>query len=177
MWLLRILFLGYNLIRKIPWRRAWQPTPVLSCLENSMTEEPGRLQSMGLQRVTWLNNWHNTLVIYPFPPGNSYYFFICLMLCLQTSAWRQAIGSCAYRWLNYQVRGPQERRQTGMWAAPHLQLSSSWLLPACRGVKPFYLSAIFVFLGLRRVAPFAPFFGTALVSIVKSWKVWFRVTW
>ena len=36
----------------IPWRRAWQPTPVF-LLENSMDrgEEPGGLQSVGLQRA------------------------------------------------------------------------------------------------------------------------------
>ena len=31
---------------RFPWRRAWQPTPVFL-----PGEEPGRLQSMGLQRV------------------------------------------------------------------------------------------------------------------------------
>ena len=37
---------------KIPWRRAWQPTPVFLPGESSMDrEEPGGLQSMGLQRV------------------------------------------------------------------------------------------------------------------------------
>ena len=38
-------------VGKIPWRKAWQPTPV--CLPGvfSQTEEPGKLQSMGLQRV------------------------------------------------------------------------------------------------------------------------------
>ena len=35
---------------KIPWRREWQPTPVLAW-EIPWTEEPGRLQSMGLQRI------------------------------------------------------------------------------------------------------------------------------
>ena len=37
-------------IRKIPWRTAWQPTPVFVPGE-SHGEEPGRLQSMGSQRV------------------------------------------------------------------------------------------------------------------------------
>ena len=37
-------------VKKIPWRRAWQPT-LYSCLENSWTEEPGGLQSIGSQRV------------------------------------------------------------------------------------------------------------------------------
>ena len=33
----------------VDWRRQWQPTPVLFCLENPWT--PGRLQSMGWRRV------------------------------------------------------------------------------------------------------------------------------
>jgi len=35
----------------IPWRRAWQPTPVFLPGESPCAEEPGGLQSMGLQRV------------------------------------------------------------------------------------------------------------------------------
>ena len=42
---------GFNpWVRKIPWRRAGQPTPVLSAGESPWTEEPDRLQSMGSQR-------------------------------------------------------------------------------------------------------------------------------
>ena len=40
-----------SLGRKIPWRKAWQPTPVFLPGESPWTEEPGGLQSMGLQRV------------------------------------------------------------------------------------------------------------------------------
>ena len=36
---------------KIPWRRAWQPTPVFLPAESVWTEKPGEMQSMGLQRV------------------------------------------------------------------------------------------------------------------------------
>ena len=36
---------------KIPWRRTWQPTSVFLPGESAWTEEPGGLQSMGLQRV------------------------------------------------------------------------------------------------------------------------------
>jgi len=36
-------------VGKIPWRRAWQPTPVF--LSSPWTEEPGGLQSVGLHRV------------------------------------------------------------------------------------------------------------------------------
>jgi len=38
-------------VGKIPWRRAWQPTPVFLPGESLWTEEPGGLQSMGSQRV------------------------------------------------------------------------------------------------------------------------------
>ena len=38
-------------IGKMPWRRAWQPTPVFLPGESPWTEEPGGLQSMGSQRV------------------------------------------------------------------------------------------------------------------------------
>ena len=34
-------------VGKIPWRRAWQHTPVFLSGESPWTEEPGRLQSMG----------------------------------------------------------------------------------------------------------------------------------
>ena len=40
------------LVRKIPWRRKWQPTPVFFLAwEIPWTEERCRLQSMGSQRV------------------------------------------------------------------------------------------------------------------------------
>ena len=39
------------LVGKIPWRRAWQPTPVFLSEEFPWTEEPGGLQSMGSQRA------------------------------------------------------------------------------------------------------------------------------
>ena len=38
-------------VGKIPWRRVWQPTPVLLPGKIPSTEEPGGLQSMGSQRV------------------------------------------------------------------------------------------------------------------------------
>jgi len=40
-----------SLFGKIPWKRAWQPTPVLLLRESPWTEELDRLQSMGSQRV------------------------------------------------------------------------------------------------------------------------------
>ena len=38
-------------VRKIPWRRAWQTTPVFLPGESPWTEKPGGLQSIGSQRV------------------------------------------------------------------------------------------------------------------------------
>ena len=41
---------GFDLwIRKIPWRRIWQPTPVFLLGVSPWTEEPGGLQSIGSQ--------------------------------------------------------------------------------------------------------------------------------
>ena len=47
-------------VRKIPWWKEWQP------LQYSWTEEPGRLQSMGLQRVgqDWATNTSTFFVLY-----------------------------------------------------------------------------------------------------------------
>ena len=39
-------------VRKMPWRRKWQPAPVFFAWQFSWIEELGRLQSMGSQRVT-----------------------------------------------------------------------------------------------------------------------------
>ena len=38
-------------VRKIPWKRKWQPTTVFLPGKNPWTEEPGSLQCMGLQRI------------------------------------------------------------------------------------------------------------------------------
>ena len=38
-------------VRKIPWSRKWQPTPVSLPGKIPWTEGPGRLQSVGSQRV------------------------------------------------------------------------------------------------------------------------------
>ena len=38
-------------VGKIPWRRAWPPTPAFLAWGIPWTEEPGRLQSMGLQEL------------------------------------------------------------------------------------------------------------------------------
>ena len=49
-------------IRKIPWRRKWQPTPVFLPRKSPWTEEPGGLQSMGLQRAE--QDWSSWTYMY-----------------------------------------------------------------------------------------------------------------
>ena len=38
-------------VGKIPWRRIWQPTPLILAWRIPWTEEPGRLRSIGSHRV------------------------------------------------------------------------------------------------------------------------------
>ena len=45
-------------VRKIPWRSTWQSIPVFLPGESPRTEEPGGLQSTGLQSLTWVTNIH-----------------------------------------------------------------------------------------------------------------------
>ena len=47
-------------VGEVPWRRAWQPTPVFLPGESPWTEEPGRLQSMGSKRVR--HDWSSVIV-------------------------------------------------------------------------------------------------------------------
>ena len=49
-------------VGKIPWRRAWQPTPVFWPGESPWTEEPGGLQSMGSKTVG--HDWSNAACIH-----------------------------------------------------------------------------------------------------------------
>ena len=56
---------GFNpWVRKLSWRRKWQPTPVFLPGESPWTEEPGGLQSTGLQEVDtteWLSRHSSSL--------------------------------------------------------------------------------------------------------------------
>ena len=58
MWETQVWSLGWE--DQMPWRRKWQPTPSILAWRISWTEEPGQLQSMGLQRVRhdWATNTH-----------------------------------------------------------------------------------------------------------------------
>ena len=59
---------------KIPWRRAWQPTPVILAWRIPWTEEPGGLHSMGSQRVG--HNWSDRAQTYP-----SIYLYTYIYVC------------------------------------------------------------------------------------------------
>ena len=53
---------GFNpRVRKTPWSRKWQPTPVFLPGKIPWREEPGRLQSMGSQRVG--HDWTTSLLL------------------------------------------------------------------------------------------------------------------
>ena len=42
-------------VKKIPWRRTWQPTPAFLAWKIPWAEEPGGLESMGSQSRIWLS--------------------------------------------------------------------------------------------------------------------------
>ena len=68
-------------VRKIPWRRAWQPFPVFLAWRIPQTEEPGGLQSMGSQRVRY--NWGNLAHTHcHFRAEDSH-----LIVCYKTGLW------------------------------------------------------------------------------------------
>ena len=48
-------------VETIPWRRAWQPTPVFLPGVSLRTEKPGGLQSMGLKRVGHNRSTENSI--------------------------------------------------------------------------------------------------------------------
>ena len=63
-------------VRKIPWRRKWQPTPILLPGKIPWMEEPGGLQSMGSQRVghDWVTSLSFLLSFFPpFLTAQSFY--------------------------------------------------------------------------------------------------------
>ena len=104
-------------VRKIPWRRAWQPTPVFLPGESAWTKEPGRPQSMGLQsrtRLKWdlhlrlvgMNDLEHRLWLNrqsPLPKYISIQFLLSLHLtgselCLLWTCFR--VANWVLKWLN-----------------------------------------------------------------------------
>ena len=65
-------------VRKILWRKKWQPIPVFLTGKISWPKEPGRLQSMGFQRVghDWATEY--TCTWFPKTFVFSVFFFLCV---------------------------------------------------------------------------------------------------
>ena len=92
-------------VGKIPWRRAWQPTPVFLPGQSPWTEEPGGLQSMWPQRVR--NNWSDLAGTHRTRPGEQPVFSACWWSgWLPCCSWREMTDSvfscrrnfdCVYR--------------------------------------------------------------------------------
>ena len=70
---------------KIPWRRAWQLTPVFLPGEPPWTWEPGGLQSMGSQRVRhhWATKhlWYSDRLLCSFDIPSSLFSFLHFWIC------------------------------------------------------------------------------------------------
>ena len=49
-------------VRKMPWRREWQPTPIFLAWKIPWTEEPGQIQSMGHKKSNTTE--YNTVTVY-----------------------------------------------------------------------------------------------------------------
>ena len=84
-------------VKKIPWRRAWQPTPVFLPGE-SRTEEPGGLQFMGLQRVR--HDWATNT------------FAFTRLISYRDVIWTQALG------LQNALCYKRKRRSQAAWEEP-----------------------------------------------------------
>ena len=71
-------------VGKIPWRRAWQPTPVFLPGDSPWTEEPGRLQSIGSHRVRhdWSNLAHMQALLW-----KEYYLAACFLETITIKKW------------------------------------------------------------------------------------------
>ena len=72
-------------VRKIPWRREWQPTQY-STLENPWTEEPGRLQFIGSQRVRhdWMTKQQQCEILLFFIPMQRALFLSLILFVFQS---------------------------------------------------------------------------------------------
>ena len=72
-------------VGNIPWRRAWQPTPVFWPGESPWIEEPGGLQSMGSQRVG--HAWETKCIIMFLSLLLGYVSFYFVSKCFYSTKW------------------------------------------------------------------------------------------
>ena len=97
------LFLLYWLCPCFTGRRQWQPTPVLlprkwmeemKMLLLQWTEEPGRLQSMGLIRVR--HDWATSLSLFTFMHWRRKWQLTPVFLPGESQGWRGLVGCCLW---------------------------------------------------------------------------------
>ena len=121
-------------VGKVPWRRAWQPTPVCLPGESPWTKEPGRLQFMGHKELDTTER----LSTHDFKHGwKSKEMAILLIYLLQTLSWDSPVlGSVSY-FLN-QRSGPNtcNLAQKGDLGPKYSQLQSSWTNTLCAKQTP-----------------------------------------
>ena len=60
-------------VGKVPWKMAWQPSPVCLPGESPWTEEPGGLQSMGIESRTWATK-HRTATLWENVQGHHHHY-------------------------------------------------------------------------------------------------------
>ena len=85
-------------VGKVPWRRAWPPTPVFLPGESPWTEEPDGLQSMGSQRIgciwaTKTTHLHEILIL-QVKTIFVYVLSVCASICKKyicTPLWNEKI--------------------------------------------------------------------------------------
>ena len=123
-------------VRKMPWRRKWQPTTVFLPREIPWTEEPGRLQSMGSQRVR--HNWvtkHTCLYKYIWRGKGENSFFFKLLIVVNYWIWK--FNSCVFMLLLQAPLGDSRKkwkRSANPQRSVCLILTSFLWLPKCKAV-------------------------------------------
>ena len=70
---------------KIPWRRAWQPTPVFLPGESPWREEPGGLQSWGLKELDTTERLSTAQHSLPYPVTSSWQSTLDALIILCSS--------------------------------------------------------------------------------------------
>ena len=89
---------GFNpLAGKIPWRWKWQPTPVFLPGKIPWKEEPGGLQSIGLQRVghNWVHQAHRAHTPYT---KHTHYTFTYSIRLVQKLLWFCILKFAIWSW-------------------------------------------------------------------------------
>ena len=101
-------------VGRIPWRRAWQPTPIFLPGESPWTEEPGRLQSMGCKELDTTER------------QSTPQHFRVLLLMHTIKIWKLRI-------LLYQVTGIENFGHESPWflRCPGLTVLLSWCVCVC----------------------------------------------